>query len=269
VAAAEVTRLTAAVQVATEETETVRGKLHNAIRKGKAIDTERAHGVARIAALEEQLQAGGVAVADAAQLKTLKQRVARLEEELQVQCGRSPQRRAASRPPREELLLGATIPLEGKCDFSGWLTYCARTQAAKEVGAVAQEAAAAAVEAAEARFSALAAAATKEKRALQAELTREASKAVEAAKETAHQLAAASAQERHSTAQAEAAAEALDGVLQAKAALQAELKVARLAASATQEELRAARAGDDTAYGDEKVANRDVRVWHGATEKGP
>jgi hypothetical protein len=22
-------------------------------------------------------------------------------------------------------------------------------------------------------------------------------------------------------------------------------------------------------YGDEKVANRDIRVWHGATEKGP
>jgi hypothetical protein len=26
---------------------------------------------------------------------------------------------------------------------------------------------------------------------------------------------------------------------------------------------------DGTAYGDEKVANRDTRVWHGATEKGP
>jgi Pyruvate/2-oxoacid:ferredoxin oxidoreductase gamma subunit len=23
------------------------------------------------------------------------------------------------------------------------------------------------------------------------------------------------------------------------------------------------------AYGDEKVANREIRVWHGATEKGP
>ena len=22
-------------------------------------------------------------------------------------------------------------------------------------------------------------------------------------------------------------------------------------------------------YGDEKVANREIRVWHGATEKGP
>ena len=31
-------------------------------------------------------------------------------------------------------------------------------------------------------------------------------------------------------------------------------------------------AADDTfhtAYGDEKVANREIRVWHGATEKGP
>jgi hypothetical protein len=25
----------------------------------------------------------------------------------------------------------------------------------------------------------------------------------------------------------------------------------------------------ETAYGDEKVANRDIRVWHGATENGP
>jgi hypothetical protein len=24
-----------------------------------------------------------------------------------------------------------------------------------------------------------------------------------------------------------------------------------------------------TGYGDEKVANRDTKVWHGATEKGP
>jgi hypothetical protein len=28
-------------------------------------------------------------------------------------------------------------------------------------------------------------------------------------------------------------------------------------------------AGTLTAYGDEKVANRDIRVWHGATAKGP
>jgi hypothetical protein len=26
---------------------------------------------------------------------------------------------------------------------------------------------------------------------------------------------------------------------------------------------------DPLTYGDEKVANRDTKVWHGATEKGP
>ena len=33
----------------------------------------------------------------------------------------------------------------------------------------------------------------------------------------------------------------------------------------------APRAGDGgrPAYGDEKVANREIRVWHGATENGP
>jgi hypothetical protein len=29
------------------------------------------------------------------------------------------------------------------------------------------------------------------------------------------------------------------------------------------------RAPHHAAYGDEKVANREIRVWHGATEKGP
>ena len=92
-------RLTEAVGAATEETGTVRGKLHNAIRKGKTIEKDRAEAVARVAALEQQLllvggdaaadaAAAAAAVADAAQLRTLKQRVQRLEEELQVpaQC---------------------------------------------------------------------------------------------------------------------------------------------------------------------------------------
>jgi hypothetical protein len=27
--------------------------------------------------------------------------------------------------------------------------------------------------------------------------------------------------------------------------------------------------GDEVPYSDEKVANRDTKVWHGATENGP
>jgi hypothetical protein len=33
--------------------------------------------------------------------------------------------------------------------------------------------------------------------------------------------------------------------------------------------LRATVDAQAAAYGDEKVANRDIRVWHGATENGP
>ena len=114
------------------------------------------------------------------------------------------------------------------------------SQAAKQAGAVAQDAAATAVEAAEARCVALSAAAKQEKGALedtlaavQAALTLAASKVAEGTKgadDLRQQLARASEEAQKSTAQAEAAAEALDGALEAKATLQLELKASASAA---------------------------------------
>lgn len=108
------------------------------------------------------------------------------------------------------------------------------SQAAKQAGALAQDAAATAVEAAEARCVALSAAAAEEKGAMedtlaavQAALTLATSKVAEGSREAddlRHQLARASEEAQKCTAQAEAATEALDGALEAKAALQLELK---------------------------------------------
>jgi hypothetical protein len=144
-------------------------------------------------------------------------------------------RRAMSaNPGRSSRLLVSTMERGGGArNPDGGGVGCA-SQAAKHAGAVAQEAAATAVEAAEARCVALSAAAAEEKRALedtlaavQAALTVAASKVSEGTNDAdglRQRLARASEEAQKYAAQAEAATEALDGALEAKAALQLQLK---------------------------------------------
>ena len=59
-ALAEVSSLKEALSTATAETEAVRAKLHNAVRKGKTIDLERKKAVSDVDELKQQLAAAGI-----------------------------------------------------------------------------------------------------------------------------------------------------------------------------------------------------------------
>ena len=59
-ALAEVSSLKEALSTATAETEAVRTKLHNAVRKGKTIDLERKKAVSDVDELKQQLAAAGI-----------------------------------------------------------------------------------------------------------------------------------------------------------------------------------------------------------------